>query len=179
MPSNLNKIGAPRDDILRSYHAPEDISIKHKLLEKSTKRKAGRAIKAGIGEHLGYEHRVWKPRSANNTRNHKSNKSFRTSAEQFQIGAPCDCDASFKAQLVRTGPPGIERFDGELLARYPGALSKRKSQASYEKLYRFYVSPAMIWNVTGTAGKPTQSSQWRPAASVSELVVRCKIPKLA
>ncbi len=96
-----------------------------------------------------------------NTRNGKSNKSFKGEFGALPIQIPRDRDGSFEPQIVPKYQTRWTRFDEKFLSLYARGMTVREIQAHLEEMYCAEVLPMLISAVTDAAMDETKAWQSR------------------
>ncbi len=107
-----------------------------------------RALKAELGQHLGYQNGEARPEQSLNQRNGSSGKTVLTDDGPLRLEIPRDRDGSFAPILIPKHARRFTGFDDKIVAMYARGMSVREIRAFLAEQYATDVSAQFISSVT-------------------------------
>jgi len=159
------------DELLSDYKNPEDLLGDGGIFKELKKALLERALKAELGDHLGYEKSDPKGRKSGNSRNGHGAKKLTGEDGEMTISVPRDRDASFAPKIVQKGQRRFEGFDDKIISMYARGMSVREIRGHLEELYGVGVSPDLISRVTDEVMDEVRDWQDRPLDEVHPIII--------
>jgi putative transposase len=159
------------DELLSDYKNPEDLLGDGGIFKELKKALLERALKAELGDHLGYEKSDPKGRKSGNSRNGHGAKKLTGEDGEMTISVPRDRDASFAPKIVKKGQRRFEGFDDKIISMYARGMSVREIRGHLEELYGVGVSPDLISRVTDEVMDEVRDWQGRPLDEVYPIII--------
>ena len=121
------------DRLMAGYEKPEDLTGENGLLKQLTKAVIGRALKAELTTHLGYEKHSPAGHNSGNSRNGGSAKTLKGDFGTMEMEVPRDRQASFEPQLAPKGTTRWQGFDEKILSLYARGMTTREIQGLWKR----------------------------------------------
>lgn len=147
------------DEWLKEGRKPEDLNG---LLKQFTRTVIGRAMRAEMNEHLGYEKHDPAGNNSGNSRNGVTLKTLKGDFGELEIETPRDRNGEFEPQIVRKNQTRWTGFDDKILSMYARGMSTRDIQGHLREMYEVEVSPSLISEVTDAVIEDARAWQNRP-----------------
>jgi putative transposase len=158
------------DELLKGYRKPEDVIGENGLLKQLTKAILERAMKAELGEHLGYGKHEPAGYNSGNSRNGSTAKTVKGEFGEMVVETPRDRNGTFEPQILRKHQTRFEGFDDKILALYARGMTTRDIEAHLREMYGVEVSAALISEVTDAVMEEVKAWQSRPLEPLYPIV---------
>ena len=150
------------DELLKGYRTPEDMIGENGLLKQLTKAILERAMKAELGQHLGYAKHDPAGYHSGNARNGTTAKTVKGEFGEIVVETPRDRNGTFEPHILRKHQTRFEGFDEKILALYARGMTTRDIQAHLQEMYGVEVSAGLISDVTDAVLEEVKAWQSRP-----------------
>ena len=158
------------DELLKGYRKPEDVIGENGLLKQLTKAILERAMKAELGEHLGYGKHEPAGYNSGNSRNGTTAKTVKGEFGELVVETPRDRNGTYEPRILRKHQTRFEGFDDKILALYARGMTTRDIEAHLREMYGVEVSAALISEVTDAVMEEVKAWQSRPLEALYPIV---------
>lgn len=155
------------DELLAQCSDPSvDLKAPDGMLQSLIGALVGRAMKAEMTDHLGYEHGEEPPADQGNRRNGIGKKKLRTGHGPITVEVPRDREGSFEPRIVGKHERQFAGFDDKIVSMYARGMSTREIREHLAEIYCVDVSAEFISRVTDEVVDELESWRSRPLEPV-------------